>query len=203
MGDEHGNAVALNGARLLDAAPLPEDLRGGAAGQTFPGSLNLCFCRRGLKEKQLVQNIRYVGAGTVEYLYNAANDDYFFLELNPAPSEHPCTEGVTGVNLPARLQVAMGIPLPGMPEVRRLCSIDESVDTNLDSMTRTRSTGTARGVLFTHEPRDQRPHASRRWRMSHTRSSRRVMASAPPSSRATASELHWTLRLPRHAAVTT
>ncbi|MAI24934.1 MAG: hypothetical protein CMN75_02780, partial [Spirochaeta sp.] len=81
-----------------------------------------------LKAKQLVQNIGYVGAGTVEYLYNAANDDYFFLELNPRLQvEHPCTEGVTGVNLPAtQLQVAMGIPLPKMPEVRRLYGIDES-----------------------------------------------------------------------------
>ena len=85
--------------------------------------------------RQLVQNIGYVGAGTVEYLYNAANDDYFFLELNPRLQvEHPCTEGVTGVNLPAtQLQVAMGIPLPNMPEVRRLYGIDESdTTTTLD-----------------------------------------------------------------------
>ena len=50
-----------------------------------------------LKAKQLVQNIGYVGAGTVEYLYNAANDDYFFLELNPRLQvEHPLHGGRDG-----------------------------------------------------------------------------------------------------------
>ena len=105
-----------------------------------------------LKAKQLVQNIGYVGAGTVEYLANAANDDYFFLELNPRLQvEHPCTEGVTGVNLPAsQLQVAMGIPLPNMPEVRRLYGIDESDTTTRRVFwtwtTRTRSTGPSRST---------------------------------------------------------
>ena len=43
--------------------------------------------------------------------------------------EHPCTEGVTGVNLPAtQLQVAMGIPLPSMPEVRRLRAAERERD---------------------------------------------------------------------------
>ena len=32
---------------------------------------------------RLTKSIGYIGAGTVEYLYNAATDDFFFLELNP------------------------------------------------------------------------------------------------------------------------
>jgi acetyl-CoA carboxylase/biotin carboxylase 1 len=136
VGDEHGNAVALNGRdcstqrrfqKIFEEAP-PTKPSGGIARPDV-------FADMELKAKQLVQNIGYVGAGTVEYLYNAANDDYFFLELNPRLQvEHPCTEGVTGVNLPAtQLQVAMGIPLPNMPEVRRLYGIDESdTTTNLD-----------------------------------------------------------------------
>jgi hypothetical protein len=40
--------------------------------------------------KCLTQSIGYVGAGTIGYLYNAATDDYFFLELNPRLQvEHP------------------------------------------------------------------------------------------------------------------
>ena len=203
VGDEHGNAVALNGRdcstqrrfqKIFEEAP-PTKPSGGIARPDV-------FADMELKAKQLVQNIGYVGAGTVEYLYNAANDDYFFLELNPRLQvEHPCTEGVTGVNLPAtQLQVAMGIPLPNMPEVRRLYGIDESdTSTVLDLDDPNTKYRCRRGVLFTHEPRDQRPHASRRWRMSHTRSSRRVDGvEAPPSSRPIAYELHWTLRRPRH-----
>lgn len=33
--------------------------------------------------QRLTQNIGYRGAGTVEYLYNAENNEFFFLELNP------------------------------------------------------------------------------------------------------------------------
>merc|ERR1719277_2389651 len=72
--------------------------------------------------QRLVQSIGYTGAGTIEYLYNAASDTYCFLELNPRLQvEHPVTEGITGVNLPAtQLQVAMGIPLDRIPDIRRL-----------------------------------------------------------------------------------
>ena len=46
-------------------------------------------------------------AGTIEYLYNPQDQTFFFLELNPRLQvEHPCTEMVTDVNLPAcQLQV--------------------------------------------------------------------------------------------------
>ena len=59
--------------------------------------------------------------GTVEYLYNDA-EGYFFLELNPRLQvEHPVTEQISNVNLPAaQLNVAMGIPLDRIPEIRRL-----------------------------------------------------------------------------------
>merc|ERR1719282_1367234 len=134
VGDEHGNAVALNGRdcstqrrfqKIFEEAP-PTKPSGGIARPDV-------FADMELKAKQLVQNIGYVGAGTVEYLYNAKTDDYFFLELNPRLQvEHPCTEGVTGVTLPAtQLQVAMGIPLPAMPEVRRLYGLDEGDSTTV------------------------------------------------------------------------
>lgn len=63
----------------------------------------------------------YVSAGTVEYLYTE-DGTYSFLELNPRLQvEHPCTEMITGVNLPAaQLQVAMGIPLHRITDIRYL-----------------------------------------------------------------------------------
>lgn len=46
--------------------------------------------------------VGYVSAGTVEYLYNANDETFSFLELNPRLQvEHPCTEMVADVNLPA------------------------------------------------------------------------------------------------------
>ena len=58
----------------------------------------------------------------MEYLYNAASNKFYFLELNPRLQvEHPVTEGLTGVNLPSvQLQVAMGISLDRIPAIREL-----------------------------------------------------------------------------------
>ncbi|XP_069956208.1 acetyl-CoA carboxylase isoform X2 [Cherax quadricarinatus] len=70
---------------------------------------------------KLAKLVGYVNAGTVEYLYD--NDgNFFFLELNPRLQvEHPCTEMITDINLPAaQLQVAMGIPLHRIRCVRVL-----------------------------------------------------------------------------------
>jgi acetyl-CoA carboxylase/biotin carboxylase 1 len=71
--------------------------------------------------QRLTQSIGYQGAGTVEYLFNSKEQKYYFLELNPRLQvEHPVTEGITGVNMPAtQLQCAMGIPLSNIPEIRR------------------------------------------------------------------------------------
>lgn len=52
--------------------------------------------------------VGYVSAGTVEYLYSQ-DGSFYFLELNPRLQvEHPCTEMVADVNLPAaQLQVSL------------------------------------------------------------------------------------------------
>lgn len=56
--------------------------------------------------------VGYVSAGTVEYLYSQ-DGSFYFLELNPRLQvEHPCTEMVADVNLPAaQLQVSLFQPL--------------------------------------------------------------------------------------------
>jgi hypothetical protein len=49
--------------------------------------------------------------------------------------EHPVTEGITGVNLPSiQLQVAMGIPLNRIPDVRRFYGLDPDGDSKIDFM---------------------------------------------------------------------
>lgn len=60
--------------------------------------------------------VGYVSAGTVEYLYSQ-DGSFYFLELNPRLQvEHPCTEMVADVNLPAaQLQVSQD-PIPALLE---------------------------------------------------------------------------------------
>ncbi|CAB9496759.1 Acetyl-CoA carboxylase 1 [Seminavis robusta] len=118
VGDEHGNAVALNGRDCSTQRRFQKIFEEGPPIIAKPDS----FKEMQRAAQRLTQSIGYVGAGTVEYLYNADTDKFFFLELNPRLQvEHPVTEGITGVNMPAtQLQVAMGIPLYNIPQVRKL-----------------------------------------------------------------------------------
>ena len=75
---------------------------------------------------RLAELVGYRSAGTVEYLYDVDSGKYYFLELNPRLQvEHPCTEMVANVNLPAmQLMVAMGIPLHRIRRIRQMNGAD-------------------------------------------------------------------------------
>ena len=77
--------------------------------------------------------VGYVSAGTVEYLYPTLKINSTF-ELNPRLQvEHPTTEMVTGVNLPAaQLQIAMGIPMHRIRDIRTLYGADPHTTTDID-----------------------------------------------------------------------
>ncbi|MDF8331815.1 acetyl-CoA carboxylase biotin carboxylase subunit [Novosphingobium cyanobacteriorum] len=62
---------------------------------------------------RLARHIGYRGAGTAEFLVDADDFSFFFLELNARIQvEHPVTEAITGVDLiEQQLLVAMGKPL--------------------------------------------------------------------------------------------
>lgn len=62
---------------------------------------------------ELGQSVNYRSAGTVEYIYDAARDEFYFLEVNTRLQvEHPVTEMVTGLDLiECMLKVAAKDPL--------------------------------------------------------------------------------------------
>lgn len=86
----------------------------------------------------LAKEVGYVGAGTVEYLYKGdpSDGEFYFLELNPRLQvEHPVTEWITSVNLPAlQLHIGMGIPLRNVASIRKFLNLPDLFATSEDSM---------------------------------------------------------------------
>lgn len=62
---------------------------------------------------QAAKAVNYVGAGTVEFIYDYVNDIFYFMEMNTRIQvEHPITEMVTGIDIvKEQLRIASGLEL--------------------------------------------------------------------------------------------
>ena len=118
LADEYGNAVALNGRDCSVQRRHQKIIEEGPPIAADPE----VWTQMEQAAVSLAKAVGYTNAGTVEYLYSETDHKFYFLELNPRLQvEHPVTEMITKVNLPAaQLQVAMGIPLYNIPEIREL-----------------------------------------------------------------------------------
>jgi len=79
IGDEHGQAVALSGRDCSTQRRFQKIFEEGPPTIAKPET----FRKMEQAAMRLTQSIGYSGAGTVEYLYQAATDEFYFLELNP------------------------------------------------------------------------------------------------------------------------
>ncbi len=109
FGDTHGNVVHLyerecsmqrRHQKLIEESPsisVPSDVR---------EKLGEVAVRAG-------KSIQYVGAGTIEFIFDNKTKEFFFMEMNTRLQvEHPVTELVTGFDLvKEQISVAMGNPL--------------------------------------------------------------------------------------------
>ncbi|EFY98949.1 acetyl-CoA carboxylase [Metarhizium robertsii ARSEF 23] len=130
LADQYGNNISLFGRdcsvqrrhqKIIEEAPVTI-----AKPDTFKAMEDAAV--------RLGKLVGYVSAGTVEYLYSHADDKFYFLELNPRLQvEHPTTEMVSGVNLPAaQLQIAMGLPLHRIRDIRVLYGVDPRTSGEID-----------------------------------------------------------------------
>ncbi|KAI9599530.1 acetyl-CoA carboxylase [Syncephalis fuscata] len=113
---EHGNAISLFGRDCSVQRQAPVTIA--------PDNL---FEKM---EQAAIRLAKLVGY----YLYAPETNQYYFLELNPRLQvEHPTTEMVSGVNLPAaQLQVAMGIPLHRIRDIRLLYGVAPQGSSEID-----------------------------------------------------------------------
>src|ERR1051325_1504186 len=106
LGDRHGNVLHLHERdcsvqrrhqKVIEIAPsvgLDDSIR-----------QELCFAAT-----RIAQEIKYDNAGTVEFLYDLEQNDWFFIEMNPRIQvEHTVTEVITGIDLVrAQIRIAQG-----------------------------------------------------------------------------------------------
>jgi pyruvate carboxylase len=96
LGDQHGNVVHLH-ERDCSVQRRYQKVVEVAPAVNLDPKVRKELCDAAVA---LAQGIGYDNAGTVEFLYDMDNNDWFFIEMNPRIQvEHTVTECITGIDL--------------------------------------------------------------------------------------------------------
>lgn len=109
FGDTKGNVIHLferecsvqrRHQKLIEEAPSP----------SVPNEVRM---KMGEASVRAAQQINYVGAGTIEFIFDNSTKEFYFMEMNTRLQvEHPVTELTTGLDLvKEQIHVALGKPL--------------------------------------------------------------------------------------------
>ena len=109
FGDTFGNVVHLferecsvqrRHQKIIEESPSP----------SVPNDVRL---KMGMTAVNAAKSINYIGAGTIEFIFDNQTKEFFFMEMNTRLQvEHPITELVTGIDLvKEQIWVAKGKPL--------------------------------------------------------------------------------------------
>jgi acetyl-CoA carboxylase biotin carboxylase subunit len=109
LGDQHGNVVHV-GERDCSIQRRQQKLLEEAPSVDLPPALRQQICAAAV---QGARAVRYVNAGTWEFLVDR-QDRVYFMEVNTRIQvEHPVSEAITGLDLvKTQLRIAAGEPLP-------------------------------------------------------------------------------------------
>lgn len=155
LADSYGNAISLFGRDCSIQRRHQKIIEEAPAIIADPST----FAEMEKAAVRLAKMVGYVSTGTVEYLYDPASKKFYFLELNPRLQvEHPCTEMVADVNLPAcQLQIAMGLRLNRIKEIRLLYGESPWGDSEIDfeKKARNRAWGHVIAARITSENPDE------------------------------------------------
>lgn len=109
FGDSHGNGIHLGERDCSIQRRYQKVIEEG------PATILTAAIRARLHDAalRLVRHLNYRNAGTVEFLYDADRQEFFFIEMNARVQvEHPVSELITGVDIvQEQLRIAAGEPL--------------------------------------------------------------------------------------------